>query len=87
MTTDQASAHPDEMALVALAEEFMREIKDLTPGKKLEGKLNTEYGPDSRFYKGVSGSDTSLSLPLAEIVLVFVPAVRRTGFAGAEGCR
>jgi hypothetical protein len=56
MTTDQ-SPHPDEVALVELAEEFMKEIKDLTPGKKLEAKLNTEYGPDSRFYKGVGPSN------------------------------
>lgn len=66
MTTDQAAPHPDETALVALAEEFMREIKDLTPGKKLEGKLNTEYGPDSRFYKGVSSSDRSLMSTIAD---------------------
>ncbi|KAK9895485.1 hypothetical protein P389DRAFT_197542 [Cystobasidium minutum MCA 4210] len=52
MTTDPATPHPDELALVALAEEFMTEIKDLTPGKKLEAKLNTEYGPESRYYKG-----------------------------------
>lgn len=56
MTTDQTTPHPDELALVALAEEFMTEIKDLTPGKKLEAKLNNEYGPESRYYKGVSGS-------------------------------
>lgn len=54
MTTDPVSPHPDELALVALAEQFMAEIKDLTPGKKLEAKLNTEYGPDSKYYKGVS---------------------------------
>lgn len=53
MTTDPNPVHPDEAALVALAEEFMAEIKDLTPGKKLEAKLNTEYGPESRYYKGV----------------------------------
>ena len=26
---------------------------DLTPGKKLEAKLNREYGPESDYYKGV----------------------------------
>jgi hypothetical protein len=48
-----ASPSADELALVQLAQEFMSEIKDLTPGKKLEAKLNNEYGPGSRIYNGV----------------------------------
>ena len=58
MTIDPTTPHPDELALVALAERFMTEIKDLTPGKKLEAKLNTEYGPESHYYKGVGSHST-----------------------------
>lgn len=53
--TAPANVHQDELALVDLAKEFMQEIKDLTPGKRLEAKLNKDYGPDSRFYRGVRG--------------------------------
>ena len=44
---------PDEAALVSLAQEFMQEIKDFTPGKKLEAKLNKDYGPHNKYYQGV----------------------------------
>lgn len=49
----------DEEALVKLAEEFMQEIKDFTPGKRLEAKLNKDYGPDGRYYQEVSELDVA----------------------------
>ena len=48
-----ASTNQDEQALVSLAQDFMKHLRDLTPGKKLEAKLNREYGPESDYYKGV----------------------------------
>ena len=48
-----AGVSPDEEALVKLAEGFMQDIKDMTPGKKLEAKLNKDYGADSDFYQQV----------------------------------
>ena len=57
MNTQEATspnAKQDEEAFVSLAQEFMTHIRDLTPGKKLEAKLNKDYGPESEYYKGVS---------------------------------
>ena len=44
----------DEEAFVSLAQEFMAHIRDLTPRKKLEAKLNAEYEPESKYYNTVS---------------------------------
>lgn len=43
--------YPTAQKLVARCQEFFKEIKDLTPGKDLEHRLNTEYGPGNLFYE------------------------------------
>ena len=42
-----------ELELVRTAEEWLPNIKDITPGKRLEALLNTKYGPQSEFYQKV----------------------------------
>ncbi|KAK4046351.1 hypothetical protein OIV83_006132 [Microbotryomycetes sp. JL201] len=39
-----------EDQLVAVAQEFLATIKDLTPGKQLELKLNKEHAPGTKYY-------------------------------------
>lgn len=47
-TTPSPSAN--ELKLIEVATTFLNELKDLTPGKALEAKLNTDYGPGSKYY-------------------------------------
>ncbi|KAJ6523388.1 p-hydroxylaminobenzoate lyase [Mycena vulgaris] len=44
----------DELELVKVSTNFLREIANLTPGKSLEAKLNREYGPSSETYQQLS---------------------------------
>lgn len=45
------SAHPTAQKLSARCAEFFAEVQDLTPGKDLEQRLNTEYGPGNPYYQ------------------------------------
>ncbi|KAM0791044.1 hypothetical protein ACM66B_004340 [Microbotryomycetes sp. NB124-2] len=44
------AASNEEDQLVAVAQEFLATIKDLTPGKQLENKLNKEHAPGTKYY-------------------------------------
>ncbi|CAF9909727.1 hypothetical protein IMSHALPRED_008453 [Imshaugia aleurites] len=45
------SAHPTAQKLNARCAEFFAEVEDLTPGKDLEQRLNTDYGPGTPYYE------------------------------------
>jgi hypothetical protein len=55
MATTNSLTQPtaDELKLVEVSANFLREIANLTPGKSLEAKLNREYGPSSGTYQQV----------------------------------
>ncbi|CEJ82271.1 Putative p-hydroxylaminobenzoate lyase [[Torrubiella] hemipterigena] len=42
---------PSAKAFVARCAEFLAEVKDLTPGKDLEARLNASYGPGTPHYE------------------------------------
>ncbi|KIW89297.1 uncharacterized protein Z519_10150 [Cladophialophora bantiana CBS 173.52] len=44
-------AYPTAKEFVSKCHEFFREVKNLTPGKDLEARLNREYGPGTPFYE------------------------------------
>ncbi|KIW75185.1 hypothetical protein Z517_11958 [Fonsecaea pedrosoi CBS 271.37] len=44
-------AFPTAREFVSKCHEFFREVKNLTPGKDLEARLNREYGPGTPFYE------------------------------------
>jgi hypothetical protein len=53
-TTNSLTQPPaDELRLVEVSANFLREIANLTPGKSLEAKLNKQYGPSSGTYQQV----------------------------------
>ncbi|KAI9371101.1 hypothetical protein BJX61DRAFT_535094 [Aspergillus egyptiacus] len=43
--------HPNAEKLIALVQDFLSEVSDLTPGQPLETHLNTHYPPTSPFYQ------------------------------------
>ncbi|KIV86155.1 hypothetical protein PV11_01786 [Exophiala sideris] len=43
--------HPTQQKLVGRAIDFFQEVQNLTPGKDLEARLNTEYGPGTPIYE------------------------------------
>ncbi|OAP65319.1 hypothetical protein AYL99_01291 [Fonsecaea erecta] len=43
--------YPTAKEFVSKCHEFFREVKNLTPGKDLEARLNSEYGPGTPFYE------------------------------------
>lgn len=45
------SAYPTAQKLNARCAEFFAEVQDLTPGKDLEQRLNTDYGPGNPYYQ------------------------------------
>ncbi|KAK5165887.1 uncharacterized protein LTR77_008810 [Saxophila tyrrhenica] len=45
------ATHPAAQKLAARALEFLKEIKDFTPGKALEQRLNRDYGPGNPYFE------------------------------------
>lgn len=43
--------YPTAQKLVETCQKFLSEVQDLTPGKDLEKRLNTEYGPGTPLYE------------------------------------
>jgi len=43
--------YPTAQEFVAKCHEFFREVKNLTPGKDLEARLNKTYGPGTPYYE------------------------------------
>ncbi|PMD54187.1 uncharacterized protein K444DRAFT_598676 [Hyaloscypha bicolor E] len=50
-TEVDVEVHPTAKKLLSTCRKFFSEIDNLTPGKALEAKLNTEYGPGSLYYE------------------------------------
>ncbi|KAL1865800.1 hypothetical protein VTK73DRAFT_5047 [Phialemonium thermophilum] len=56
MAIDQSSVldiskWPTAQKFVARCAEFLNEVQDLTPGKDLEARLNSDYGPGNAYYE------------------------------------
>ncbi|KAK3705913.1 hypothetical protein LTR37_013066 [Vermiconidia calcicola] len=45
------ASHPTARKLAARSLDFLQEIKDITPGKDLEKRLNRDYGPGNPYYE------------------------------------
>jgi hypothetical protein len=43
-------AHPTAQQLAARSLEFLKEVKDFTPGRALEERLNRDYGPGNEYF-------------------------------------
>lgn len=44
------STHPSAAAFITRCSEFLTTVQNLTPGKDLETRLNTDHGPGTPFY-------------------------------------
>ncbi|KAM0749820.1 hypothetical protein T439DRAFT_326716 [Meredithblackwellia eburnea MCA 4105] len=46
-----SGSNPSRDRFLARCTEFLAEVEDLTPGKDLEARLNSNYGPGNTFYE------------------------------------
>jgi len=47
---DTTTMHPTQEKLIARARDFFAEVRNLTPGKELEARLNKSWGPGTPIY-------------------------------------